>query len=1045
MKKLVFPLSILALLVGRLTVATADQTVSAPRDHWAFQPISAPVVSGAAHPIDELIDRLLRERGLEPTAPADIRTLIRRAVYDLHGLPPTEAQLATKRAELDQLIARLLESPRYGERWGRHWLDVARYSDAKDGVLMYGDQRIRPFAYTYRDWVIDAFNEDKPFDEFIRLQISADQMDLPADSPDLAAMGLLTLGRMFDNNLHDVIDDQIDVVTRGFLGLTASCSRCHDHKFDPIPTTDYYSLYGIFASSVEPYERPRIAMVPKGGEAFEKEFAAKLQEVRTRRREHYERTLRVARERTADYLAAVATTEADVSETAIFFLSLIPNQLRPQITNRWRQLIARRATPSDPVFAPWHDLMRDPEIRVERWKEIGVDARVIDGIVAAQPKTPEAIARTYGRILRDVWGAESDLRAELASLRAEIRRIETTSFDLADIVAGGDGTGTGVERGGIHPVTGRATKGGVGLIKIEKHDVAVRVPDNAFVDSVFVPMSGASEMTTTGLRAEDLPKSSGQTWDYFKRGPSEGFTTNSIDGVDYSKPPHSLLGLHANKGITFDLRALRDRHGFAGAHLRALFGHGGAKGMSALHGLVFLDGRRVAELLDFPAQGKGRALDIELPPESRFLTLIALEGPQGISHDQAILGDARIEADAERKISPEKERQLVGLRQRETEIESRLANLDPARAGRGDTLADLLLSKESPVWFPEDQIYYYLSRQDKDAFRGLTNQLDAISVRHRSAASRAMILVDADTIYDPVVFERGDPTQRGASVPRRFLGFLSRDERRTFTKGSGRLELAHAISSPQNPLTARVWVNRIWMHHFGNPLVENPSDFGLRTPEPLHRELLDLLATRLIEEGWRTKPIHRLIMTSRAYQRASSIHGSARFAKQVEEDPENDYLWRANRRRLDLEQYRDTLLSVSGQLSLEMHGRPKLLDDANNRRRTIYAFVERQNLPNLVKIFDFPTADSSAARRVRTTVPQQALFAMTSPLMERTSRLLAERAREGSVRERVMKLYRLALGRDPDAEEIALAENFVSGSPWEHFAQILLMSNERIF
>ena len=199
-------------------------------------------------------------------------TLIRRATYDLHGLPPTAEQLATTRDQFPKLIDQLLTSPRYGERWGRHWLDVARYSDAKDGVLMYGDARIRPFAYTYRDYVIRAFNDDKPFDQFVREQLAADQLQLPKDSPDLAAMGLLTLGRMFDRNPPDIIDDRIDVVTRGFLGLTVSCARCHDHKFDPLPTADYYSLYGVFASSSEPYQRPRIEAVSAAGQAYEKEL-----------------------------------------------------------------------------------------------------------------------------------------------------------------------------------------------------------------------------------------------------------------------------------------------------------------------------------------------------------------------------------------------------------------------------------------------------------------------------------------------------------------------------------------------------------------------------------------------------------------------------------------------------------------------------------------------------------------------------------------------------------------------------------------------------
>ncbi|MFP6576377.1 MAG: DUF1549 domain-containing protein, partial [Pirellulaceae bacterium] len=258
-------------------IATAIDKEAAT--HWAFQPVQKPQLRGQGHPVDLLIDKQLASRKFLTTGPADMRTLIRRATYDLHGLPPTAEQLATPREQFPQLIDKLLSSPRYGERWGRHWLDVARYSDAKDGVLMYGDARIRPFAYTYRDYVIRAFNDDKPFDNFVREQLAADQMQLADDSPNLAAMGLLTLGRMFDRNPHDVIDDRIDVVTRGFLGLTVSCARCHDHKFDPLPTADYYSLYGVFASSSEPHQRPRIEPVSDPGKVYEQELQTKLKEV----------------------------------------------------------------------------------------------------------------------------------------------------------------------------------------------------------------------------------------------------------------------------------------------------------------------------------------------------------------------------------------------------------------------------------------------------------------------------------------------------------------------------------------------------------------------------------------------------------------------------------------------------------------------------------------------------------------------------------------------------------------------------------------------
>lgn len=756
----------------RMGVKVITDIDKAAQKHWSFQPIVPPVVDANVNPIDFLIERKLQEKNLVAVESADLRTLIRRTTFDLIGLPPTAEQLATTHEYYPQLVKDLLASPHYGERWGRHWLDVARYSDAKDGVLMYGDARVRPFAYTYRDYVIQSFNEDKPFDQFIREQIAADQLSLPGDSPDLAAMGLLTLGRMFDGNRHDIIDDEIDVIGRGFLGLSLACARCHDHKFDPVPTADYYSLYGVFASSIEPLERPRIGPISEPGQAYEQEFSAKLKEIYEQQQNHYAEQLKIARERTPDYLVHVATTEPDVAETTIFFLSLIPDQLRPQITKRWRQLIARRAFPEDPVFGPWADLKRNPSLRPDEWKARGVDQRIIDGLVAAQPMNMSDVAKTYGTMIRDAWQA------------------------------------------------------------------------------------GLSET---------------------------------------------------------------------------------------------------------------------------------------------------------------------------------------------DPLAGLLTSREGPIWFPISDVASYLSRQPGDAYRGLLAQLDAISVKHKDAAARAMVVRDTDILCDPVIFQRGDPSARGTPVPRRFLQILSPAERPVFSQGGGRLDLANAIASPTNPLTARVWVNRVWMHHFGESLVDNPSDFGLQAKQPVQHDLIDFLADYFIKHGWRTKPLHELIVSSRAYQRSSVVPDTAAMAHQRQADPSNSLIWRANRRRLDLEQMRDTLLAVSGELDATLYGRPTVMTDDANKRRTIYAFVERQNIPAMVQTFDFANADTSTGKRGQTTVPQQALFALNSSFMLARSDALAKRVAEGDPPSRASRLYELIYGRQPSPLEQDECRSFLSTGTLEQLAQVLLMSNELMF
>jgi hypothetical protein len=235
------------------------------KQHWAFQPVrlpEIPPVADAAWPrtaVDRFVLAKLEEKGIAPSPAADRRTFLRRVTYDLIGLPATAAEIDafvqdSSAEAFAKVVDRLLASPHYGERWGRYWLDVSRYADTKGYVFQ--EDRNYPDAFKYRDWVIRAINEDLPYDQFLLKQIAADQLPPEEENRSLAAMGFLTLGRRFINNTHDIIDDRIDVVTRGTLGLTVTCARCHDHKFDPIPTEDYYSLYGVFISSQEPKDAP---------------------------------------------------------------------------------------------------------------------------------------------------------------------------------------------------------------------------------------------------------------------------------------------------------------------------------------------------------------------------------------------------------------------------------------------------------------------------------------------------------------------------------------------------------------------------------------------------------------------------------------------------------------------------------------------------------------------------------------------------------------------------------------------------------------------
>ncbi len=807
----------------------------AARRHWAYQPIQKPALPAVRQKdwpvssLDAFVLARLEAAGLTPSSPADHRTLLRRVAFDLIGLPPTpeevdeflRAAAAKPQAAYEEVVDRLLASPHYGERWGRHWLDVARYADTKDGVLMYGDDRVRPYAYTYRDYVIRAFNDDTPFDRFVHEQLAADQLHL-LPSPlggeglgvrglepwRLAAMGFLTLGRQFDNNVHDVIDDRIDTVTRGFLGLTVSCARCHDHKYDAIPTADYYALYGVFASCDAPLELPLLARADADPEhaAFEKQAVPKQRELQEFLDRQHALQSETARRRVGDYLAHVATTKPDPLETAVFFVVLEPDSLRPQIVARWRRYLERRAVPDDPVFGPWHDLVKVSD-------------------------------------------------ADFAS--AASRVVEEWSVRPV-----------GTEAGHINPL-------------------------------------------------------------------------------------------------------VRDALAVAPLNRRADVAHA--------YGGLF---KRLTE------QGK------QGPPMPAV----------------------------------------------------------PSDAGR--QVLEIVTGRESPCLILKNQTWHYMSRGDKDAFVGKIRELDRLAVKSPHAPPRAMVLHDLPEPYEPRVFLRGNPAQPGDPVPRQFLRVLSGEQRRPFANGGGRLDLARAITAPDNPLTSRVLVNRVWMHHFGEPLVATPSDFGTRGTPPTHPDLLDYLAHEFMADGWSLKRLHRRIVLSRAYQQASLDRPECRAV-----DPENRLLWRAHRRRLDLEAMRDTLLAVSGRLDRRLGGRPTdAAGDPSDRRRTAYGLVDRQSLPGLFRAFDFAVPDQSVERRPQTTVPQQALFGMNAPFVVEQAKWLAARpevAGAASDERRVAELYWLVFARRPEPREVEAGLRFIQGpagqpgqsrlTPWQQYAQVLLLTNEAFF
>ncbi|MES2708205.1 MAG: PSD1 and planctomycete cytochrome C domain-containing protein [Verrucomicrobiota bacterium] len=769
--------------------------------HWAFQPLRKPAVPAVtdtawpANDLDRFVLARLEEKKLAPSPAADKRTLIRRAALDLTGLPPSpEEVLAFVGDEspqaFEKVVDRLLASPEYGERWGRHWLDVARYADTK-GRTRQRETSLNPNAWTYRDYVISAFNQDKPFDQFIREQIAADLLpEASKDPASLAALGFITQGEQFAGSRPDIINDQIDVVTKGFLGLTVSCARCHDHKFDPVPQADYYSLYGVFNSCHEPDEKP-VAVAAKGGsgtEAYETQRAKITGEGRQAIIAELNRQAANFNLNAGTFLKIAQAGNKTPEYYALARDIKIEGRVLQDLLQTFnRSLIIRRGEPPSPVMGPLKRLLAlTPETfdaRFPEWlafvqrgdRKNRVNAAVSAAFTGVQPTTKAGALDIYASVFvkaEQQWQAESDAWSQ----------------------AGGKGIFPGLK------------------------DKALREARNAVVNP-----------------------------DEFLTGP---------------------------------------------------VGEGGLRGLA----------------------------------------------------------------------------RNVGSR-----VASELARLD---------------------------------------------------VSHAGAPGLANVIYDNGRPKDSPIFLRGQIQSPGPVVPRQYLEFLSGPDRKPFTQGSGRLELAREIASPANPLTPRVLVNRVWLHHFGEGFVPTPDDLGVMSPAPENAALLDWLASKFVRDGWSLKKLHRTILLSKTWQQSSEPD-----AARARIDPFNHLVWRQNVRRLDFESLRDSILFMGGKLDQSMGGHPVNIEsEPYSPRRSVYGFIDRIEMAEFMRSFDVANAELTTGRRFTSIVPQQALFRMNSLLVIEQARNIMEREDMKACTtddERLKKLYEIIYQRWPKEREIQLAKAYIQSMSLE--------------
>jgi hypothetical protein len=773
------------------------------RGFWAFQPIGDPPLPSVHDstwplaPIDRFVLARLEATGLHPVARADRSVLLRRVTFDLTGLPPSPEEIDAFVADCSpdafaRVVDRLLGSPRHGERWARHWLDIARY--AEDQAHSF-QPRLYPYGYRYRDWVVGALNADMPYDRFVTNQIAGDLLDGPDLDDRRAATGLFALGPVYYGGaVFDELDDRVDVLTRGLLGLTVSCARCHDHKYDPIGQSEYYGLAGVFQSTAY------------------KEYPDAPPEV-VKRYDDAQAAIKARTDDIADFLRseAAAWSERQAAESTTRYAIAA-----------WSLLDGRKSKPET--------------VTAEVARREGIEPFLLD------------------RWVRFLTDEQAKSRPYLARLRELIARQQPD----ADLAAG---------------ETARAA-----------------VVDAAYALQAYV-------RATLALR----------------------------DALKQQQAAAAAVG----PGESLAAKAAPDG------------------------------------------------------PEAKLVRdLLAADGLFALPRDKvegSLSGDAK------------------------TKLKTLRADLERRQ-------------KDAPPKYP--------------VIHSLADKAAPGSMR---------------------IHLRGNPATLGAEAPRRFLGILSRESTPDFTAGSGRLELARAIASRDNPLTARVIVNRVWAQHFGRGLVATPSNFGRLGERPSHPELLDHLAHQFIASGWSLKALHRAILLSATYQLASATDSQAQ-----EVDPANLLLWRANRRRLEVEPWRDAMLAASGQLDEAVSGPSHELASGDNHRRTLYGKVSRHNLDGLLRLFDFPDPNLTSDRRLATTVPLQQLFVLNSPFLESRAKALAARLNANTTEpdtDRIRRAYLLLFGRPAGADDVATALEFLQGrdevasrlTRWERYAQALLGTNEFAF
>lgn len=939
--------------IGAGAVAPVDEKPEAdPRSHWAFQPIVRPPVPHLAdtkwvrNPIDAFVASEHQQRQLRPQAEATRTRLLRRLSLDLTGVPPTLEEIAACQNNrspdwYEQTVQRLLSDPRHGQRWARHWMDIWRYSDWWGlGAQLRNSQ---PHIWHWRDWIVESLNDNLPYDEMVRSMLAADEL-YPQDLDKLRASGYLARN-YFLFNRNQWMDETVEHVGKGFLGLTFNCAKCHDHKYDPITQTDYYRLRAFF----EPYH-VRIDMVPG---------------------------------------------EVDLTRDGI------PRAFDGQLDTPTYRLIRGQESQPDKSAA-----ITPGVPAMLAFKPLSIESITLP-IDAWQPERRAWVLETYQSSARkNVASAEANLvvaRRQLAD--AEQRQTDVLTKSKAksptaegDTVTGAqDETATIVDK--FAELDDRRWKlfGGewvhqVGRLEQKKDGPSRAVarvladPPRDFDATVQFTILGGSQWRSVGISFDATsadPSASAGTKDSeqavyvsaYSAGPKVQASYHR--GGKWQYPPEGMAAQPIKLDRAYTLRVqVRDtliNASLDGAPVIAwrspLDRRDGTFQLTTFDALAIFHEVTVRPLkADTVLQEPGAHLTASLSPASAAAAVI--EAKQAVHVAELAVDVAQLEVQS---------------------IDYRAAAMIAAGSQTSADATETQLQMNRSAARAERELVAARTRQ---AFaEAELRQLQAPPDK-RDAATKAVS--QAREALDKAVQRIEEPTEQftrfsGAqwSVTR-FRTSTADDPVVNFPALSTghRKALADWMTDRRHPLTARVAVNHLWTRHFGTPLVPTMFDFGRNGTPPIHGRLLDWLASELIESGWNMKHMHRLIVESATYRMSSSAKGAD---ANVAIDPDNIFFWRRAPTRLESQAVRDSLLALAGTLDVT-HGGPPIPSANQNAspRRSLYFFHSNNERNLFLTTFDEALV-KECYRREQSIVPQQALALINSALVLDAAKQIADR------------------------------------------------------